>query len=65
VVEQTKQSLEPADSHVQPAVQLPMRRFRPLAEGPEHNQVDCGVELSAQVGAFLVGARFRATSTCQ
>ena len=56
VVKQAQQSFEQAVSRVQPAVQALVRRLRSVAESPEEITVDFGVELSAEVGAFVAGA---------
>ena len=56
VVEQAQQSFEAAVARVQPAVQALVRRLRSVAESPEEITVDFGVELSAEVGAFVAGA---------
>ena len=56
VVEQAQQSFEQAVGRVQPAVQALVRRLRSLAESPEEITVDFGIELSAEVGAFVAGA---------
>ncbi len=56
VVLQAQQSFEEAVGHVQPAVQALVRRLRSVAESPEEIRVDFGLELSAEVGAFVAGA---------
>ena len=56
VVRQAQQSFEQAIGHVQPAVQALVRRLRSVAESPEEIKVDFGVELSAELGAFVAGA---------
>ena len=56
VVAQAQQSFEQAVSRVQPAVQALVRRLRSVAESPEEIKVDFGIELSAEVGAFVTGA---------
>jgi hypothetical protein len=56
VVEQARQSFEQAVSRVQPAVQGLLNQLRSLAETPEQIQVEFGLQLSAEVGAFVAGA---------
>jgi NTP-dependent ternary system trypsin peptidase co-occuring protein len=56
VVEQAQQSFEQAVARVQPAVQGLLGQLRSLAETPEHIQVEFGLQLSAEVGAFVAGA---------
>ena len=56
VVEQAKQSFEQAVGRVQPAVQALLGQLRTLAEAPEQVQVEFGLQLSAEVGAFVAGA---------
>ncbi|MGY1761959.1 CU044_2847 family protein [Geodermatophilus sp. SYSU D00779] len=56
VVLQAQQSFEEAVGHVQPAVQALVRRLRSVAERPEEITIDFGLELSAEVGAFVAGA---------
>jgi hypothetical protein len=41
---------------VQPAVQGLLTQLRSLAETPEQIQVEFGLQLSAEVGAFVAGA---------
>ena len=55
VVEQAQQSFEAAVSRVQPAVQALVQRLRSV-DGPAEVTVDFGIELSAEVGAFVAGA---------
>ncbi len=56
VVQQAQQSFGQAVSRAQPAVQALVRRLRSVAESPEEIKVDFGIELSAEVGAFVTGA---------
>ena len=56
VVLKAQQSFEQAVARVQPAVQSLVRRLRSVAERPEEIKVDFGLELSAEVGAFVAGA---------
>jgi hypothetical protein len=56
VVEQARQSFEQAVGRVQPAVQGLLSQLRSLAETPEQIQVEFGLQLSAEVGAFVAGA---------
>ncbi len=56
VVEQAQQSFEAAISRVQPAVQALVHRLRSLDGTPTEITVDFGIELSAEVGAFVAGA---------
>ena len=56
VVVRAQQSFEEAVGRVQPAVQALVRRLRSVAESPEEIKVDFGLELSAEVGAFVAGA---------
>jgi NTP-dependent ternary system trypsin peptidase co-occuring protein len=63
VVAQAQQSFEQAVGRVQPAVQALVRRLRSVAESPEEIKVDFGIELSAEVGAFVTGASATGNST--
>lgn len=63
VVEQAQQSFEQAVGRVQPAVQALVRRLRSVAESPAEIKVDFGLELSAEVGAFVAGASSTGTFT--
>lgn len=56
VVEQAQQSFERAVARVQPAVQGLLNQLMSLAETPEEIQVEFGLQLSAEVGAFVAGA---------
>ena len=56
VVEHAQQSFEQAVSRVQPAIQGLLAQLRALAETPEQIQVEFGLQLSAEVGAFVAGA---------
>jgi Trypsin-co-occurring domain 1 len=56
VVEQAQQSFEQAVGRVQPAVQVMLARLRALADAPDEVQVEFGVQLSAQAGAFVAAA---------
>jgi hypothetical protein len=56
VVEQAQQSFERAVQRVQPAVHGLLQQLRSLAETPDQVQVEFGLQLSAEVGAFVAGA---------
>ncbi|MGK5170776.1 CU044_2847 family protein [Geodermatophilus sp. CPCC 205761] len=56
VVEQARESFEQAVARVQPAVQGLVRQLRSLADSPDAISVEFGLELSAEVGAFVAGA---------
>ena len=56
VIEHAQQSFEQAVSRVQPAIQGLLAQLRALAETPEQIQVEFGLQLSAEVGAFVAGA---------
>src|SRR3954449_1217543 len=55
VVEQAQQSFERAVDKVQPAIQGLVERLRTVAETPEEIQVEFGLQMSAEVGAFVAG----------
>jgi hypothetical protein len=67
VVEQAQGSFEQAVGRVQPAVQALLARLRELADTPEEVQVEFGLQLSAEAGAFVAAAsstgNFRVTMT--
>ncbi len=67
VVEQAQESFEQAVDRVQPAVQALLSRLRQVAETPEEVQVEFGLQLSAEAGAFVAAAsstgNFRVTMT--
>ncbi|HET7327067.1 MAG TPA: CU044_2847 family protein [Nocardioidaceae bacterium] len=56
VVEQAQQSFDEAVDRVQPAVRALLARLRALADTPEEIQVEFGVQLSAEAGAFVAAA---------
>jgi hypothetical protein len=56
VVDQAQQNFEEAVGRVQPAIQGLLSQLRALAETPEEIQVEFGLQLSAEVGAFVAGA---------
>jgi hypothetical protein len=56
VIEHAQQSFEQAVSRVQPAIQGLLAQLRALAETPEQIEVEFGLQLSAEVGAFVAGA---------
>lgn len=56
VVEQAQQSFERAVHRIQPAVQGLLQQLRSFAETPDQVQVEFGLQLSAEVGAFVAGA---------
>ena len=56
VVEQAQQSFERAVDRVQPAIQGLVERLRAVADMPEEIQVEFGLQMSAEVGAFVAGA---------
>jgi hypothetical protein len=67
VVEQARESFEQAVARVQPAVQGLVAQLRSLADSPDEISVEFGLELSAEVGAFVAGAstkgNFKVTMT--
>jgi hypothetical protein len=56
VVQQAQQSFEQAVGRVRPAVQGLLLQLRALSEPPEQVEVEFGLQLSAEVGAFVAGA---------
>jgi hypothetical protein len=56
VVQHAQQTFEQAVSRVQPAIQGLLHELRSLAETPEEIQLEFGLQLSAEVGAFVAGA---------
>jgi hypothetical protein len=56
VVDQAEQSFEQAVSRVQPAILGLLDQLRTLPNRPDAIQVEFGVQLSAEVGAFIAGA---------
>ena len=56
VIEQAQESFEQAVGRVQPAVQALLAQVRSLATSPETVSVEFGLELSAEVGAFVANA---------
>lgn len=56
VVEQAQVSFERAVQRVQPAVHGLLQQLRSIAEPPDQVQVEFGLQLSAEVGAFVAGA---------
>ncbi|MEX5718207.1 CU044_2847 family protein [Geodermatophilus maliterrae] len=62
VVEQAQESFEHAVNRVQPAVQGLVRQLRSLTDIPDEISVEVGLELSAEVGAFVAGASTKGNS---
>jgi hypothetical protein len=56
VSERARQTFEEAIGPVQPAAQALVSRLRHLAEPPDEVNVEFGVELHAQAGAFIAAA---------
>ena len=56
LVHQAQHTFEQAVSRVQPAIQGLVQELRSLAETPEEIQIEFGLQLSAEVGAFVAGA---------
>jgi hypothetical protein len=53
---EASQTLEAALSHVQPAAVAIVGRLRDLAEAPDEIEVEFGIQLSAELGAFVAKA---------
>jgi hypothetical protein len=66
-VEQAQQTFEDAVARVQPAAQNLIRRLRGLTDAPDEVQVQFGLNLNAEAGAFIAaasgGANFAITLT--
>ncbi len=56
VVEQARQTFEQAVGRVHPAVLALLGQLRTLGVAREEGQVEFGLQLSAEVGAFVAGA---------
>ena len=56
VIEQAQESFEQAVGRVQPAVQALLAQVRSLADSPDTVSVEFGLELGAEVGAFVANA---------
>ena len=56
VIEQAQESFEQAVGRVQPAVQALLAQVRSLADSPDTVSVEFGIELGAEVGAFVANA---------
>jgi hypothetical protein len=67
VADQAHRTFEEAVDRVQPAAESLIRRLRSLADAPEQVQVEFGVDLHAEAGAFIAaastGANFKVTLT--
>jgi Trypsin-co-occurring domain 1 len=55
-VQHAQQTFEQAISRVQPAAELLLSRLRLLADAPDEVQVEFGLALSAEAGAFIAAA---------
>ena len=55
VTEQAQESFQHAVGRVQPAVQALLAQVRSLADSPDTVSVEFGLELSAEVSAFVAG----------
>ena len=56
VIEQAQESFQQAVGRVQPAVQALFAQVRSLADSPDTVSVEFGLELGADVGAFVANA---------
>ena len=56
VIEQAQESFQQAVSRVQPAVEALVAQVRSLADSPDTVSVEFGLELGADVGAFVANA---------
>ncbi|SHN88466.1 hypothetical protein SAMN05660350_04520 [Geodermatophilus obscurus] len=56
VVKQARESFGQVVARVQPAVQGLVHQLRSLVDSPDATSVEFGLELSAEVGAFVAGA---------
>lgn len=67
VLDQAGQTLEKSLGRVRPAVQALLEQLRSLADAPEDVQVEFGLQLSADLGAFVASAsatsNFKVTMT--
>jgi hypothetical protein len=65
IAEQAQRTFEDAISRVQPAAQSLIRRLRSIADVPDEVQVEFGLDLHAEAGAFIAaastGANFKIT----
>lgn len=63
VTEQAQQTFEQAIARIEPAAQAMVSRLRSLIDAPDEVEIEFGLELSAQAGAFIAaassGANFR------
>src|SRR5437879_59773 len=67
VADQAQHTFEEAVDRVRPAAESLVRHLRTLADAPEKVQVEFGVDLHAEAGAFIAhastGANFKVTLT--
>ncbi|MEZ0449391.1 CU044_2847 family protein [Cellulomonas sp. ICMP 17802] len=56
VVQRVEQTFDDALSRVQPAVRAMLAQLRSPVDGPDQIEVEFGIQMSAEVGAFVAGA---------
>jgi hypothetical protein len=56
VVQRVEQTFDDALSRVQPAVRSMLAQLRSPTDGPDEIEVEFGIQMSAEVGAFVAGA---------
>jgi hypothetical protein len=56
LVEQTEHTFEHAIGRIQPAASALIQKLRSLPEAPDEVNVEFGLELSAEAGAFIASA---------
>src|SRR6478735_6112627 len=56
VVQRVEQTFDEALSRVQPAVRSMLTQLRTPIDGPDEIEVEFGIQMSADVGAFVAGA---------
>src|SRR4029453_8398013 len=57
LVERTQQSLDEVLAHAQPAVTSLLRQVRGQQDAPDELEVEFGIQVSLEVGAYIAAAR--------
>ena len=56
IVERTQQSLDDVLAHARPAVNALLRQVREQEDGPDELEVEFGIQVSLEVGAYIAAA---------
>ncbi len=63
VVQRAKQTFEDALDQIKPGTEVLLQRLASLSEGPDEIEVEFGLKLSAEAGAFIANGKVEANYT--